>query len=136
MYSIRSSHQRCSVKKGALKNFAKFTGKHLYQSLFLKKVAGSRPATCEFCEIFKDTFFTEHLWVNASTIFTIFRVGSTLPNVLMKIRSSASHWYRTFEFRIKITYKLWLRFVYRSLKLYHMQFTTKYFPNWLRGHLC
>ena len=23
---------------------------------------------CEFCEIFKDTFFTEHLWVNASDI--------------------------------------------------------------------
>ena len=25
----RSSHQRCSVKKGVLSNFAKFTGKHL-----------------------------------------------------------------------------------------------------------
>ena len=24
-----SSHQRCSVKKGVLRNFAKFTGKHL-----------------------------------------------------------------------------------------------------------
>ena len=31
---VRSSHQRCSIKKGALKNFAKFTGKHLCQSLF------------------------------------------------------------------------------------------------------
>ena len=30
----RSSHQRCSTKKGALKNLAKFTGKHLRQSLF------------------------------------------------------------------------------------------------------
>ena len=34
----RSSHQRCSVKKGALKNFAKFTEKHLCQSLFLIKL--------------------------------------------------------------------------------------------------
>ena len=25
----RSSHQRCSVKKGVLKSFASFTGKHL-----------------------------------------------------------------------------------------------------------
>ena len=25
----RSSHQRCSMKKGALRNFAKFAGKHL-----------------------------------------------------------------------------------------------------------
>ena len=30
----RSSHWSCSVKKGVLKNFAKFTGKHLCQSLF------------------------------------------------------------------------------------------------------
>ena len=32
-------------KKGVLKNFAKFTGKYLSQSLFLNKVAGLRPAT-------------------------------------------------------------------------------------------
>ena len=38
----RSSHQRCSIKKGVLGNFAKFTGKHLYQSLFVNKVAGLR----------------------------------------------------------------------------------------------
>ena len=37
----RSSHQRCSKKEGVLKNLAKFTGKHLYQSLFFNnKVAG------------------------------------------------------------------------------------------------
>ena len=35
-----SSHQRCSVKKAVLRNFAKFTGKHLCQSLFFNKVAG------------------------------------------------------------------------------------------------
>ena len=29
-------------KKGVLKNFAKFTGKHLCQSLFFNKVAGLR----------------------------------------------------------------------------------------------
>ena len=38
--TFKSSHQRCSVKKGVLKNFAKFTGKHLCQSLFFNKVAG------------------------------------------------------------------------------------------------
>ena len=32
-------------KKGALKNFAKFLGKHPCQSLFLNKVAGLSPAT-------------------------------------------------------------------------------------------
>ena len=32
-------------KKGVLRNFAKFTGKHLCQSLFFNKVADLRPAT-------------------------------------------------------------------------------------------
>ena len=36
----RSMHRRWSVRKGALTNFSKFTGKHLCQSLFLNKVAG------------------------------------------------------------------------------------------------
>ena len=44
-YDLQSSHQRCSMKKGVLRNFTKFTGKHLCQSLFFNKVAGLRPAT-------------------------------------------------------------------------------------------
>ena len=40
----RSSHQRCSTKKDVLRNFSKFTGKHLRQSLFFNKIAGFRPA--------------------------------------------------------------------------------------------
>ena len=36
---------RCFVKKGVLKNFAEFTGKHLCWSLFSNNVAGLRPAT-------------------------------------------------------------------------------------------
>ena len=35
--SGRSSHRRCSVKKSVLRNFAKFTGKHLCQCLFFNK---------------------------------------------------------------------------------------------------
>ena len=33
------------MKKGALINFTKFTGKHLYQSLFFYKIADLRAAT-------------------------------------------------------------------------------------------
>ena len=66
------------MKKGVLRNFIKFTGKHLCQSLCLNKVAGIRPATflkkrlwdtyfpVNFCEISKNTFLTEHLWTTAS----------------------------------------------------------------------
>ena len=60
-------------KKDVLRNFGKFTGKHLCLRLFFNKVAGRRPATlfkkslwdrffaCEFSEISKNTLYTEHL---------------------------------------------------------------------------
>ena len=35
---VRSSRRRCSVKRGALGSFTKFTGKHLCQCLFFNKV--------------------------------------------------------------------------------------------------
>ena len=52
-----------SLKKGVLRNFAKFTGKYLDQRSFFNKVAGSikkeslaQVFSCEFCEISKNTF--------------------------------------------------------------------------------
>ena len=45
--NTRSSHQRCSIIKGVLINFAKFTGKHLCHGLFLNKVAVLRPMICQ-----------------------------------------------------------------------------------------
>ena len=38
-----SSHLMCSVKKGVLRNFAKFAGKYLCQVLFYNKIAGPEP---------------------------------------------------------------------------------------------
>ena len=40
MPNLRNSYQRCSIKIGVLKNFAKFIEKHLCQSLLYNKVAG------------------------------------------------------------------------------------------------
>ena len=52
-------------KKGALENFAKFTGKHLCRpqacNFINKETLLAQVFSCEFCEIFKKTFFTEHL---------------------------------------------------------------------------
>ena len=61
-------------KKGVLKNFAEL---QLCQSLFFSNVGCLKPATllrktlaqvfsCEFCEIFKNTFSTEHIQMTAS----------------------------------------------------------------------
>ena len=64
---------RYLFKKMLLKNFAKFAEKQLCWSLFLNKVTVRRPANLlkketpaqvfpyEFCEIFKNTYFVEHL---------------------------------------------------------------------------
>ena len=43
--NIRSNRPEVLCKKGVLRNFVKFTGKQLCQSLFFNKVAGLRPAT-------------------------------------------------------------------------------------------
>ena len=42
---FRSSHLRYSIRKGVLRNFARFTGKYLCQGLFFNKVARLRSAT-------------------------------------------------------------------------------------------
>ena len=42
---VKSSRPEVFCKKGIHRNSAKFTGKHLCQSLFFNKVAGLRPAT-------------------------------------------------------------------------------------------
>ena len=54
--------QRCSVKKGVLKNFTNFTGKHLCQSLFFNKKTLAQVFPRKICEIYKNTFFIEHFW--------------------------------------------------------------------------
>ena len=46
------------MKKGALRNITKFTGKHLWSeaSNFIKKETLAQVFSCEFCEISKNTF--------------------------------------------------------------------------------
>ena len=38
LLELDSNHQRCYIKKGVFKNFVKFTGKHLCQSIFFIKL--------------------------------------------------------------------------------------------------
>ena len=66
--SIRSSHRRCFIKKVFFEisqNLRENTCDRVSgQQLYLKR--GSRAVfSCEFCEIFHNTFFTEHLLTTA-----------------------------------------------------------------------
>ena len=67
--TYKSSRPEAFCKKGVLRNFAKFTGKHLCQSLFVNKFAGRPEAcnvikkealaqvfSCELCETSNNTF--------------------------------------------------------------------------------
>ena len=70
---LRSSHPEVFCKRVVLKNFTKFTGKHLGQSLLFNNVAGLRSATLlkrrlwhrcflvNFVKILRTPFLTEHL---------------------------------------------------------------------------
>ena len=69
-FAFRSSYRVSSERPGVLRNLAKFTGKHLRQGLnFTKKENLAQVFFCEFCEISKNTFFTEHLWAAASLLW-------------------------------------------------------------------
>ena len=68
MYEYREKEavvQRCSVKKGVLRNFTKFKGKHLCQSLFFNKVTGLRLwhkcFPVNFVKFLRIPFLIEHL---------------------------------------------------------------------------
>ena len=83
---LQNSSSRVEVlrKKRVLRNFAKFTGKHLCQSLFFNKVAGLRPATSlkkrlwhrcfpvNLAKFLRTPFLTEHLRWLLLPIFNVF----------------------------------------------------------------
>ena len=54
--NIRSSRPVLFCKKGIIKNIAKFTGKHLCQSLLIKIKTLAQVLSCKFCGISKNTF--------------------------------------------------------------------------------
>ena len=103
IYSLicRSSHLEVLCKKGVLKYFAKFTGKHLCQSLFFNKVVGLRPATllrktlaqmfsCEFCKVFKNTFFLQNTYDDCFWIWKRLEIYTAWVVSKVKFNSSFS----------------------------------------------
>ena len=72
----RSSRQRRSIWKAVLKHFTILTGKHLWRCYFLIKLKSWKvwnfretPVqmfSYEYCKIFTNTYFEEHLWTVAS----------------------------------------------------------------------
>ena len=119
----RSSHRRFSVKEGVLRNFTKFTEKHLCQSLFFNRVTLAQVFSWEFCEISKNIFFTEHLPTTANFWHVIagwVRVIKVLRHTLRK-KCSYLELLRSIFSRIRTKYREILRI---SLYLVRMRENT------------
>ena len=88
--SFRSSHWRCSARKGVLRNFAKFTGKHRWQSLFFNKVAGWSDCFWSFsCHVLKISYlfhFNRKMkWKKENTLMEFkYRVSICLMSKILK----------------------------------------------------
>ena len=71
-------------EKGVLRNFTKFTGKHLYQSLFFKKETMVHVLSCEFCKISENTFSYRTPSVAASNIlYNLYYIPSQIFDRLL-----------------------------------------------------
>ena len=71
----RTCHRRCSIKKAVLKNVEIFTVKQLCSSL---RDTQAQVFSCQYCDIFKNTYFGEHLRTAALVI------QSRHPDVFIK----------------------------------------------------
>ena len=85
---LKKQQPEVICKKSVIKNFSNFTGSHLCWSLFIIKLPEGLQRSSketltqvywgEIYEVFKSTYFGEHLW--ASACFCIF-LGDFLDNV-------------------------------------------------------
>ena len=74
LWGCRSSCPEVFRKEDVPRNFSKFTGKHLWQTLFFNKVAGLRPVTLlkkrlwhrrfpvDFAKFLRTPSLTKHFW--------------------------------------------------------------------------
>ena len=101
----RRSHWRCFVRKNVLRNFAKFTEKHLCQTLFFNKVAGI---------------------LRKGTVFTVFY------RLLLLNRTPSVGVF--FSNRISST-QLWSEILFYTSSKYQKTMITKIFENFLKNYL-
>ena len=97
MFTVRSSCLEVFCIKGVLRNFAKFTGKHLFQSYFfckfVRKEVLTQAFSCKFCEIYKDTFLHRTPAVAASEAdYVLFLLS--FSNFLLSDSIISSFWKR------------------------------------------
>ena len=88
-----SNRPEVFCKKGALKNSAKITGKHLCQSLFLIKVQAEASNIIKKLELFKNTFFIKHVrWLLLKIWIQIQLQLPNLRSLFLPLASNIVNW--------------------------------------------
>ena len=90
--------RRYSVKKSVLNNFTKFSWKHLYQSIFFKKVTGLRPTVLlkkrcfpvNFVEFLCTPISIEHLWSQILKDWAVLIRSVAFPITLLSTKNATS----------------------------------------------
>ena len=94
---VRSSPEEVFCKKDVLRNFTKFPGKHLCQSLFLKKRLWHRCFPVNFTKFLRTHFLTEHLqWLlpgfqSEHTLYS-FRISCSKQAQYLKFKWTITSW--------------------------------------------
>ena len=120
MIIYRSSQRRCSVRKGFLRNCSKVTAKYLCQSLqswvcnFINIETPAQVLSYKFCEISKNTFFTEYVWAAASKYKETF-YAFDLKGKIFKVSG--------------FFYKLNRKLLYRNCTIYYLENSNVIFHN-------
>ena len=72
-----------SIFRNSLRNFTKFTGKHLCQRLFFSTESLVQLFSCKFYESSNNNFFTENLLTTASAYSRFSCVNSAFPGFVI-----------------------------------------------------
>ena len=124
----------CFVKKGILRNFAKFTKKHLClrpapvpeACNLIKKEPLAKVFSCEFWEISQNTFFAEHHRTTAS--------GGTKGQVLLFIQDVFKNTWLVKKKMTEISLCIVILSWYKSVKLISTYVHQLYFLLTLSSH--
>ena len=128
---VRSSRPEVLCDRDVLKNFVKFIGKHLYQSLFVNKETLSQVLSCQYHEISKNTFFNITLLVAASDFSKKFSIKRIFICILkfnficnMPTIISITRCDKTKMFSLYIFSTMWKQVSWKStFEVIHMQCT-------------
>ena len=105
----RSSHRRCFVRKGVLRNFVKLTGRQLCKSLYFNKVA------CRLVTLLKKRLRQRCFPVNFAKFLRTAFLQNTFGRLLLLVNTNwslflyfiyNSAWYNNFLFK-QIQWKWW-----------------------------